>query len=178
MHGTALAEDLKRGYTSNGQANSVTVFNLDTLETVNEAAIPGNNPDAILYDPGTKRIFTFIGRSKDVTVLDATSLAVVTTVAAPGKPEFAVSDGEGRVFDNIETEPGQLMVIDSKKLTVKATWTIPGCNSPSGLAIDTAHHRLFSVCDDNVMAVTDAARRAEHRHEVATLWISGLIWNQ
>jgi YVTN family beta-propeller protein len=156
VHGIALAEDLKRGYTSNGKGNSVTVFNLDTLETIREAPIPGKNPDAIIYDQKTKHVFTFNGRSNDVTVLDANSLAVVATVAAPGKPEFAVNDGEGQLFDNIETEPGQLIVIDTNKLTIKATWSLPGCNSPTGLAIDKAHHRLFSVCDDNVMAVTDS----------------------
>jgi DNA-binding beta-propeller fold protein YncE len=156
VHGVALAEDLKRGYTSNGQANSVTMFNLDTLETIREASIPGKNPDAILYDRGTKRIFTFNGRSHDVTVLDADSLAVLATFAVPGKPEFAVSDGDGHVFDNIESEPGQMIVIDTNRLAIKATWTLPGCANPTGLAIDTAHHRLFSVCDDKVMAITDA----------------------
>jgi DNA-binding beta-propeller fold protein YncE len=156
VHGIALAEDLNRGYASNGQANSVTVFSLDKLETIMEAPIPGKNPDAILYEQGTKRIFTFNGRSHDISVLDAGSLAVIATLALPGKPDFAVSDGEGQVFGNIESEPGQLMVIDSIKLTIKAIWTLPGCANPTGLAIDMAHHRLFSVCDDKVMAVTDA----------------------
>src|SRR5258708_13366164 len=50
-----------------------------------------------------------------------------------------------------------MVVIDTQKLTVKSTWPLPGCNGPSGLAIDSKHHRLFSVCDGKVMAVTDAA---------------------
>jgi len=101
-------------------------------------------------------VFTFNGKSKDVTVLDATSLAVVATLPVPDKPEFAVDDGAGQIFLNIESEPGQMVVIDSRHLTIKATWQLPGCNSPSGLAMDRTHRRLFSVCDDKVMAVTDA----------------------
>jgi YVTN family beta-propeller protein len=157
VHGIALAKGLNRGYTSNGRANSVTVFDLDTLKVIQETKIPGRNPDAILYEPAAKHVFTFNGASKDVTVLDGSSLAVVATIPVPDKPEFAADDGHGQIFVNIESEPGQMAVIDTAKLAVKAIWPLPGCNSPSGLAIDGAHHRLFSVCDGKVMAVTDGA---------------------
>ncbi|HWJ36877.1 MAG TPA: beta-propeller fold lactonase family protein [Steroidobacteraceae bacterium] len=157
VHGIALAEDLKRGYTSNGKADSVTMFDLDTLAVIKEAPVPGHNPDAILYEPVGKHLFTFNGRSKDVTVLDAANLTVVATLPVPDKPEFAVDDGKGHIYANIESEPGQMVVIDSKKLTITATWTLPGCASPSGIAMDKAHGRLFSVCDGKVMAVTDSA---------------------
>lgn len=156
VHGIALAHALKRGFTSNGRANSVTAFDLDTLKVIQEAKVSGRNPDAILYEPAGKHVFTFNGASKDVTVLDASSLGVVATIPVPDKPEFAAQDGRGQIFVNIESDPGQMVVIDSKKLTVKSTWPLPGCNSPSGLAIDSAHRRLFSVCDGKVMAVTDA----------------------
>ena len=156
VHGIALAEESNRGYTSNGRADSVTMFDLASLKVVKEAPISGHNPDAILYEPSGKHVFTFNGRSKDVTVLDATSLAVVATLPVPGKPEFAVDDGAGHIFVNIENEPGQMAVIDTHRLTVTATWTLPGCASPTGLALDKRHRRLFSVCDDKVMAVTDA----------------------
>jgi YVTN family beta-propeller protein len=155
VHGIALAEDLKRGYTSNGRGDSVTVFDLDTLRVISQVAVPAHNPDAILYEPTLKRVFTFNGGSKDVTVLDASSLAILATIPVPDKPEFAVEDGSGLIFLNIESEAGQMIVIDSRKLAVKATWPIPGCASPSGLAIDKARHRLFSVCGAGVMAVTD-----------------------
>ena len=156
VHGIAFAESMNRGYTSNGRANTVTAFNLDTLKTIQEAKVSGRNPDAILYEPAGKHVFTFNGASKDATVLDANSLAVVATIPMPDKPEFAVEDGRGEIFVNIESDPGQMVSIDSQKLTVKSTWPLPGCNSPSGLAIDSAHRRLFSVCDGKVMAVTDA----------------------
>lgn len=156
VHGIALAPHLNRGYTSNGRANSVTMFDLETLKVIQETEIPGRNPDAILFEPAAKHVFTFNGASKDVTVLDGSSLAVVATIAVPDKPEFAADDGRGRIFVNIESEPGQIAVIDSVKLAVKGIWALPGCNSPSGLAIDNTHHRLFSVCDGKVMAVTDS----------------------
>ena len=156
VHGIAFADSLKRGFTSNGRANSVTAFDLDTLKIIQETKVSGRNPDAILYEPTGKHVFTFNGASKDATVLDAGSLAVVATIPMPDKPEFAVEDGHGQIFVNIESDPGQMVVIDSQKLTVKSTWPLPGCNGPSGLAIDTEHRRLFSVCDGKVMAVTDA----------------------
>jgi DNA-binding beta-propeller fold protein YncE len=156
VHGIALAQGLNRGYSSNGRANSVTVFDLETLKISREVPIPGKNPDAILYDPSSKRVFTFNGASKDATVLDASSLAVIGTIPLPDKPEFAADDGHGRIFVNIESDPGQVVVIDGKTLAVKSTWPLPGCNSPTGLAIDAARSRLFSVCDGKVMAVTDS----------------------
>jgi YVTN family beta-propeller protein len=156
VHGIALATALNRGFTSNGRANSVTVFDLESLKVVQEVKIPGGNPDAILYEPAGRHVFTFNGASKDVTVLDGSSLAVIATIPVPDKPEFAVEDGDGGIFVNIESDPGQIAVIDTKKLTIKSIWPLPGCNSPTGLAIDTRHHRLFSVCDGRVMAVTDA----------------------
>ena len=155
VHGIAFAPGLNRGFTSNGRANSVTAFDLDTLKVIKEAKVSGRNPDAILYEPTGKHVFTFNGASKDVTVLDASSLAVIATIPVPDKPEFAAQDG-GQIFVNIESDPGQMVVIDTQKLTVKSTWPLPGCNSPSGLAIDGTHRRLFSVCDGKVMAVTDA----------------------
>ena len=156
VHGIALAEDTKRGYTSNGKADSVTVFDSDSLAVIREVKLAAHNPDAILYEPVGKHIFTFNGKSKDVTVLDASSLEVVATLAVPDKPEFAVDDGNGHIFVNIESEPGQMTVIDSRKLSVIRTFPLPGCASPTGLAIDKAHHRLFSVCDGKIMVVTDA----------------------
>jgi YVTN family beta-propeller protein len=156
VHGIAFAPDLHRGFTSNGKADSITVFDLDTLKTIQEVKIPAHNPDAILYEPSGKHVFTFNGKSKDVTVLDASSLAVVATIPVPDKPEFAVDDHAGQIFVNIESEPGQMVAIDSRQLAVKAIWPLAGCDSPSGLAMDRAHHRLFSVCDDKVMAVTNA----------------------
>jgi YVTN family beta-propeller protein len=157
VHGIALAEKSRRGYTSNGKGDSITVFDLDTLTVIKEVLVSGHNPDAIVYEPVNNHVFTFNGRSKDVTVIDAASLSVVKTIPVPDKPEFAVDDGDGHIFVNIESEVGQMVVIDSTSLEAKATWTLPGCARPSGLALDKTHHRLFSVCDGNVMAVTDAA---------------------
>lgn len=156
VHGIAIADSLNRGFTSNGRANTVTAFDLGTFKVIQEAKVSGRNPDAILYEPAGKHVFTFNGASKDATVLDASSLAVVATIPMPDKPEFAVEDGRGQIFVNIESDPGQMVVIDAQKLTVKSTWPLPGCNGPSGLAIDAEHRRLFSVCDGKVMAVTDA----------------------
>ncbi len=161
VHGIALAADLHRGFTSNGRSDSVTVFDLDTLRAIQEAKVPGHNPDAILYEPLRRQVFTFNGRSKDVTVLDAATLAVVAIIPVPDKPEFAQDDHAGHLYVNIESDPGQMVVIDTHKLTIQSIWPLPDCDSPSGLAIDRTHHRLFSVCDGNIMTVTNSDTGAQ-----------------
>jgi YVTN family beta-propeller protein len=156
VHGIAFAPELKRGYTSNGHANTVTAFELDTLRVIQESPVAGKKPDAILYEPRLQHVFTADGASNDISVLDPTSLQVLTSIALPGPPEFMVTDAAGTVFVNIEMDTGKLVAIDAKSLKIKATWGLPGCANPTGLAIDAANHRLFSVCENQIMAVTDS----------------------
>jgi YVTN family beta-propeller protein len=157
VHGIAFAPELKRGYTSNGRANTVTAFELDTLKVIQESPVSGKKPDAILYEPRAQHVFTGNGASNDISVLDPTTLQVVSSIALPGPPEFMVTDAAGTVFVNIETEVGKLVAVDAKSLKIKTTWTLPGCANPTGLAIDATNHRLFSVCGHQVMVVTDSA---------------------
>jgi YVTN family beta-propeller protein len=164
VHGVALAPDLGKGFTSNGRADSVTVFDLQTLEPTGTIAVEGNNPDAILYDAPSRRLFTFNGRSQDISVIDPAAGRVVAHIPAGGKPEFAVSDGAGRIFVNIE-DTAQVRVIDSRGARLTATWTLPNCEEPTGIALDAGHQRLFSVCQNRVLSVTDA-RSGAHVAEV------------
>jgi DNA-binding beta-propeller fold protein YncE len=153
VHGIALVPALGKGFTSNGRDSSVTVFDYRTLATTATIRIQGANPDAIIYEPKTRRIFTFNGRSHDATAIDAVTNAVVGTVPLPGKPEAANYDGAGNVYVNIEDSVGKVTAFDARTLAVKATWTIEGCEEPSGQAIDRAHALLFLACSNNVMAV-------------------------
>ena len=155
VHGVAVADDLGQGFTSNGKSASVTVFDLATLKPLGSIAGTGQNPDAILYDPASHHVFTFNGRSASASVIDPAKRAVIATIALPGKPEFAQADGAGHVYVNIE-DKAELVEFDSRSNAVLHTWPLAPCESPSGLALDNAHHRLFSVCDNRVMAVTDA----------------------
>jgi DNA-binding beta-propeller fold protein YncE len=155
VHGIALAQDLGKGFTSNGRDNSVTVFDLKTLKQTNKIKIEGENPDAILYDPASKRVFTFNGRSKNATVIDAGKDAVVATIPLDGKPEFAAADGKGTVFVNIE-DKSELTSIDAKAAKVIKSWPLAPCEEPSGLAFDAKHRRLFAGCGNKMMAVVDA----------------------
>ena len=154
VHGIALATDLDRGFVSNGREGTVTIFDLKTLATTGKVKV-GENPDAILYDPSTKRVFTFNGKSQDATAVDAEKGAVLGTIRLDGKPEFAASDGKGEVFVNIE-DKNELVAIDPDKLLVKAKWPLAPCESPSGLSMDRKHRRLFVGCDNKMMAVVNA----------------------
>jgi DNA-binding beta-propeller fold protein YncE len=156
VHGIALATALKRGFTSNGRSDTISVFELDTLRLMQEVPISGRQPDAILYEPQHNHIITANGGSANLSALDAATLQIVATVPLPGPPEFMAAEAAGTVYVNIDTEPGKLVAVDAKSLTVKATWPLPGCANPTGLALDAVHHRLFSVCENQVMVVTDS----------------------
>lgn len=155
VHGVAFAKELDRGFTSNGRANTMTVFKLSTLEVVKEVKTTGENPDAILYDPATRQVFTFNGRGKNATVFNAETLEVAGTIPMGGKPEFAVSDGQGQVFVNVE-DTHELLAIDTRARAVKSRWPLKPLEEPTGLASDGAHHLLFAVGGNKLMAVVDA----------------------
>ena len=155
VHGIALAQDLSLGFTSNGKSNSVTVFDLGALKTIDEIEGVGDGPDAIVYEPKTARVFTFNGRSRSATAIDVASRRVVATISLPGKPEFAVTDGAATLFVNIE-DKNLVERIDAATGKVTAEWAMGACERPSGLDIDVVRRRLFSVCANRKMVVLDA----------------------
>jgi DNA-binding beta-propeller fold protein YncE len=154
VHGIALAPELGKGFISDGQDDAVTVFDLKSLKVTNKIKIAGDRPDAIAYEPVTQRIFTFDGGSDDSTVIDAKTDAIVATVKLPGRPEAAMADGKGRMYVNIEST-SQLSAIDARKAVVLNTWSLAPCDGPSAIAMDREHRRLFSGCDNKMMAVSD-----------------------
>ncbi|HUA01220.1 MAG TPA: YncE family protein [Candidatus Aquilonibacter sp.] len=154
VHGIALAPDLGKGFTSNGGAGTVTIFDLKTLQVLGTANV-GMGPDAIVYDPATQRVFTMNGRGGDSTAIDAKSGQVVGTIPLDGRPESAVADGAGHVYVNIENK-SEVAQIDSKNLTITARWPVAPGESPAGLAIDSANRRLFVGCHNRMMAILDA----------------------
>ncbi|MBS1866560.1 MAG: YncE family protein [Acidobacteria bacterium] len=154
VHGIAISPDTGRGFTSNGRANTVTIFDLKTLKTLGTVKT-GTNPDAIIYDPATKRVFTMNGRSQDTTAINAADGTVAGTLALGGKPEFAVADGKGTVYVNIE-DKSELVHFDSKSLKVLHRWPMAPCQEPSGLAADWKSGRLFAGCDNKLMTVFNA----------------------
>jgi DNA-binding beta-propeller fold protein YncE len=154
VHGIAIDHDGGRGFISSGRLNMMSIFDLKTLNRINDVKTTGDNPDAILFEPASHHVFTFNGRGKNTTVFD-THGKVIATIALGGKPEFAVSDHNGHVFVNVE-DTSELVSIDAKKNAVTARWKLAPCESPSGLAIDRKHHRLFTVCENEIMAVVDS----------------------
>ena len=155
VHGIAIAPKLNRGWVSNGRSNNVTVFDLKSLKASGQIAT-GQNPDAILYDPKSENVFVFNGRSKDATVIGAKDGAVKATIPLGGKPEFPAVDGKGKLWVNIE-DTNEIAELDTVKASVSKRYKLEGCDEPSGLAADLEHGRLFSVCHNKVMAISDPA---------------------
>jgi DNA-binding beta-propeller fold protein YncE len=153
VHGIAVARELGRGFTSNGRDSTVTVFDLATLATIARVNVQARNPDAIFYDPGTRRVFTFNGGSANATAIDAASGTVLGLIPLGGKPETAVSDG-ATIYVNVE-DRGEIAAFDPRTLQEVGRWSLAPCQDPTGLAIDRAHHRLFAACGNRLMAVSD-----------------------
>ena len=152
-HGIVILPDGKTGFVTDGGAGNVAVFNPATLEVV--ARIPaGNNPDGLVFDSSTGTLWAFNNAGGDVTVIDTSTRRVIATVSLPGKPEFPATDGHGTIFVNIE-DKNLIARLDARTRKLTATWHLDGCDSPSGLAYDAAGQRLFSVCDNHVLAMSD-----------------------
>ena len=154
VHGIAIASDLGRGFTSNGRTDDVTIFDLKTLKPIGRVKTDGN-PDAIVYEPVSKRVFTFNGRGKNTTAINAADGTVAGTIPLGGKPEFAAVDGKGTIYVNNE-DTSELHHLDGQTLKELHKWPLAPCKSPSGLSMDTKNRRLYAVCDDKVSVVVDA----------------------
>lgn len=153
VHGVAVAAEFGRGFTSNGGANTATIFDLKSLRTIGTVKT-GTGPDGILYDPFSRRVFTFNHGSNDITAIAAADGTVAGTIVLGDRPEAAVADGRGNIFVNI---PGKAQIVefDSRRLTEMHRWTLP-CQEPSPLAMDRSNRRLFSACENRTMVVVNA----------------------
>ncbi|MBF0552332.1 MAG: YncE family protein [Deltaproteobacteria bacterium] len=152
VHGIAVAPEFNRGYTSNGKADTATIFDLKTLKILGTVKT-GANPDAILYDPASKKVFTFNGKSKDATVFDAVSGQVGKTIPIGGKPEFSATDEKGKIYVNIE-DTNEVVEIDSLKFQLSRRWSLNPCQEPTGMGLDV-EHRVFSGCHNKIMTILD-----------------------
>jgi YVTN family beta-propeller protein len=153
VHGIAVVPDLGKGFITNGASNSVTIFDLKTLAKVGEPQT-GQNPDSVCFEPKTRHIFTFNGRSNDSTAIDPKTNEVIKSFALGGKPEECAADGTGKLYVNLE-DSSEIIEIDAATTTVLRHASLAPCESPSGLAIDIKNKKLFSACDNKMMAVTD-----------------------
>ena len=154
IHGIAFAPDFKKGFTSNGKLNAVTVFDINTNAVLAQIKT-GENPDAIMYDAFSKKVYTCNGHSKDLSVIDPATNEVVKTIALGGKPETAVSDEAGNLYINIE-DKSEIAVVNTKTYTVDHRWSIGNGKEPSGLAIDVKNKLLFAGCDNKLLIVINA----------------------
>jgi DNA-binding beta-propeller fold protein YncE len=156
VHGIAFAQGVNKGFISDGRGQAVVVVDLKTFQIVKTIPLTATDEDGIIYDPASDKVFVFCGDSKSTCVIDPNAMELVKTIDLGGGPEFAASDGKGLVYNNIE-DLSSMKVIDTKTLTVKASWPLAPCGGPTGLAYDATHKRLFTGCRTNKgMSVVDA----------------------
>ena len=156
VHGIAIVNSVDRGFISDGRGKSVVVIDLKSFQKVKTIELPAEDEDGIIYDPFSGKVFCFCGDSKCVCVIDPVSMTMVKKIDLGGGPEFAVSNGNGLVYNNIE-DLSSLKVIDSKTLAVTATYPLAPCGGPTGIAFDKGHQRLFTGCRANKgLSVVDA----------------------
>jgi DNA-binding beta-propeller fold protein YncE len=155
VHGIAVANEVNKGFISDGRSNSVVVFDLTTFKTIKTILLTGKGPDGIIYDSFSKKVLAFCGDSNDACVVDINTLTQTGTIDLGGAPEFAVSDGNGLVYNNLE-DKNSLAVVDMKTMKVIHTYPLSPCGGPTGLELDKADQRLFTVCRENKgMSVVD-----------------------
>jgi YVTN family beta-propeller protein len=154
VHGVALVPSQGRGYSTNGQESTVTVFDLKTLAEVARIKV-GRRPDAVVYDPASERVFTMNAGDQDSTAIDVTKNEVVGAVKLGGKPESAVADEKGMIFVNLE-DKNEIVAFDAKTLAIKGQYPVSPGAEPVGLAMDRKNRRLFCSCHNQKMVVLDA----------------------
>jgi YVTN family beta-propeller protein len=179
VHGIAIAADLGKGFISNGRANTITVFDVKTLKTTATIGV-GTNPDAIVYEPTSRRVMTFNGKSQDVTIVDAARDVVMATVPVGGKPEFAQLGANGEVWFNVE-DTNEMAVLDPKTAKLVRRLPLAPCDSPSGLAVDD-QQRLYAVCENHQMVVVSAQAKVLARPLIGAgpdgvAWMDGAAWS-
>ena len=157
-HGVAFDYATNHGFATSGADSMVTMFDLTTLAVLKKTTAAVDD-DAVLYDPASKRVFTFNGDANSATVIDPATGARIGTIPLGGKPEFGVTNRAGRLYVNI-ADKGEVVEVDPAAMKVLRRWSIHPCDDPSGLAIDVQHERLFSVCGNKLMAVSDTRRGA------------------
>lgn len=157
VHGIAVDNELNRGFISDGRADQVIAFDLKTLAVISRIPLDHKGADGIIFDPFSKKIFTFNGHSSSACVVDPETMKQVAAIDMGGAPEFAVADGKGLIYNNLE-DKSSLNVIDTKTLKVTKNYALNPCGGPTGLAIDKENQKLFTVCRENKgLSVVDIA---------------------
>jgi DNA-binding beta-propeller fold protein YncE len=154
VHGIAVASEFGRGFTSNGRDSSVSIFDLKTLQPIGSVKVE-KNPDAIIYDSATRRVFAFNRGSSSASAIDAKTGTIAGTIALGGHPEFAMADGNGTIYANLD-DKSEVVAFDSRTLEIKSRWSLTPGEKPTGLVVDRQHRRLFSVCENKKMIVLNA----------------------
>ena len=155
VHGVAIVNEVNKGFITDGLANAVIVFDLNNFNKVGTIPLSGKKCDAIIYDPKSKYVFAFNGYSSNASVIDINMLKEIKVIDLGGAPEFAVSNGKGMIYNNLE-DKSSLAVIDTKSLSVIHTYPLKPCGGPTGIDLDKKHNRLFTVCRENKgMSVLD-----------------------
>lgn len=153
VHGIAIAPEFGRGFITEDEANRITIFDLQTLKKTGNAKT-GRSPDGIIYDSNSKRVFVFSGDGK-VTAVNAATGTVAGSAELGGSPEFAASDGRGHIYNNLE-DKSEVVELDARTLRILNRWSLSPGESPSGMAIDAVHHRLFVGCRNQKLVVMNS----------------------
>jgi YVTN family beta-propeller protein len=156
VHGIAIDNKANKGFISDGRGNAAVAFDLKTLQKVATIPLSNKGADAIMYDPFSDKVYVFNGDSNNSSVVDPNTLKQIGTIALGGAPEFAVPNGKGLIYNNLE-DKNSLNVIDTKAMKVIKNYPLAPCGGPTGLALDEKNQRLFTVCRENKgMSVIDA----------------------
>lgn len=155
VHGVAVVNDVNKGFISDGKGKAVIAFDLKTFKTIATIPLSKEDADGIMYDPFSKKVFVFCGDANAACIIDVNNLKEISTIDLGGAPEFAVPDGNGLIYNNLE-DKSMMNVIDAREMKVIKTFPLAPCGGPTGLALDMDDKRAFTVCRENKgMSVVD-----------------------
>ncbi len=155
MGGVALSRELDRGFTANGDEDSVGVFELSTLKPLAKWQATGKRPNQIAYEPATQRVFSFNSTGRNVTVFDARTGKVLATIAVDGRTEFYALDGRGMIYDSLQ-DKAAVIAIDARAMKVVGTYPLAPHAQPAGTTMDPQTRRIFVACRSGSLLVLDA----------------------
>jgi DNA-binding beta-propeller fold protein YncE len=143
-----------RALSTNGGDNAATLFEAATGKVIASIAT-GLNPDVAIFDPVSGLVLVMDGKDRDITLIDPKTASSPGGITVGGQLEFAVVDGTGRVFVNVEDKT-EIAVVDVAARKVTARYPLTGCAEPSSLALNPATGLLLAACSNQKAVAVQA----------------------
>jgi DNA-binding beta-propeller fold protein YncE len=138
--------------------------------------------DAAVYDPDLKQFFVDNGGAAAkqdyslISVIDTTTGTLIGDIKVPGETLEALTlePSSSRLYVNMRDED-EVGIVDRKKRTFLEAWRVTKGHSPTAIALDEKHHRLFVACRSTDMHGDIVVFDTQTGRELDSLPIGGMV---